>query len=50
MFTLIRHQDPTVAHILSHLVNLGFGSKSSFKNKCRVRARFGLENEVRLYL
>jgi len=31
-----------VAHILTPSVNLAFGSKSGFKNKCRARAGFGL--------
>jgi len=34
---------PTIAHILTHSVNLAFGSKSGFENKCQVRAcDFGL--------
>jgi len=31
-----------VAHILTPSVNLAFGPKSGFKNKCRVRPGFGL--------
>jgi len=31
-----------VAHILTPLVNLAFGPKSGFKNKCRTRAGFRL--------
>jgi len=31
-----------VAHILTHSVNLAFGPKLGFKNKCRSRAGFGL--------
>jgi len=42
MFTFLRHQYPAVAHILTHSVNLAFGPKSGFKNKCRARAGFGL--------
>jgi len=33
---------PAVAHILTHSVNLIFGPKSGFKNKCRAGAGFGL--------
>jgi len=33
---------PAVAHILTYLVNLAFGPKSGFKNKCRAWAGFGL--------
>ena len=33
---------PAVAHILTPSVNLAFGRKSGFKNKCRARAGFGL--------
>lgn len=40
MFTLLRHQYRAVAYILTHSVNLAFGPKSGFKNKCR--AEFGL--------
>jgi len=29
---------PHQAHILTHSVNLAFGPKSGFKNKCRARA------------
>ena len=32
MFSLLRHQYPAVAHILTHLVNLAFGPKSGLKN------------------
>jgi len=42
MFTLLRHQYPAVAHILTHSVNLAFGLKSGFKNKCQDRAGFRL--------
>jgi len=38
VMTLLRHQYPTVAHILTHSVNLTFSPKSGFKNKCRVQA------------
>ena len=31
-----------VAHALTPLVNLAFGSKSGFKYKCRARAGYGL--------
>jgi len=31
---------------LTHFVNLAFGRKSGFKNKCRAWARFGLQNEI----
>jgi len=31
MFTLLRHQHPTVAHTLIHSVDLVFGPKSGFK-------------------
>jgi len=39
-----------VAHILTPSVNLAFGSKSGFKNKCWARAGFGLQNEALLQL
>jgi len=32
----------TVAHISTSSVNLAFGAKSGFKNKCRAQAGFGL--------
>ena len=38
MFTLLVHQYPAVTRILIDSVNLVFGPKSGFKNKCRVRA------------
>ena len=41
MFTLLHHQYPAIAHILTHSVNLPFGPKSGFKNKCRARAGLG---------
>jgi len=39
-----------VAHILTPSENLAFGPKSGFKNKCRVRAGFGLQSEALLQL
>ena len=39
-----------VAHIVTPLVNLAFKSKSGFKNKCRTRAGFRLQNEALLQL
>jgi len=42
MFTLLRHQYPEVAHILSNYENMAFRAKLGFKNKCRARARFRL--------
>jgi len=50
MSTLLRYQYLAVAHILTQSVNLAFGPKSGFKNKCRARVRFGLRNEVHLQL
>jgi len=41
---------PAVAHILTHSVNLDFGPKSGFINKCRARVGFGLKNEAHLQL
>ena len=38
----------TVAHVLTHSVNLDSGPKSGFMNRCRTRA--GFANEVRLQL
>jgi len=38
MLTSLRHRYPAVAQILTHSVNLGFGPKSGFKNRCWVRA------------
>jgi len=35
-----------VAHILTPSVTLAFRPKSGFKNKCRARARFKLQNEA----
>jgi len=46
--TLLRHQYPTVAQILTHSVNLALGPKSGLKNKVRARTEFGLQNEARL--
>jgi len=40
---------PLVAPIFTHSVTFVFGPKSVFKNKCRPRARFGLQNESRLH-
>jgi len=34
--------DTTVAHILTHTVNLTFGPKSGLKNECQAQAGFGL--------
>jgi len=45
MFTLLRRQYPAVARVLTHSVNLVFGPKSGFKNKCQPRPGFGVENE-----
>jgi len=39
-----------VAHILTSSVNLAFGPQSGFKNKCRARAGFRLQNEALLQL
>jgi len=39
-----------VAHILTPSVNLVFRPKSGFKNKCRARAGFRLQNEALLQL
>jgi len=50
MFTLLRHQNPAVAQILTHSVNLAFEPKSSFKSECRARTGFRLQNETRLQL
>jgi len=50
MFILPRQQYPAVAHHLTHSVNLAFRPKSSFKNKCRARPEFGLQNEACLQL
>jgi len=47
MFNLLRHQYPTVAHILA-LTEFAFGPKPGFKNKCR--AGLGLQYEARLKL
>jgi len=45
---------PTVAHILTHSVNLTLGATSDFKNKCQartgVRDGLGFQNEPRLQL
>ena len=41
---------PAVAHISTDSVNLVFGPKSGFKNKCRTRDGFGLQNEAPLQL
>jgi len=46
MFTLLRHQNPAVVHILTQLVNLALGPKSGFTNNCWSRAGFGLQNEA----
>jgi len=35
--TLLRHQYVTVAHFLTHSVDLTFRPKSGFKKKCRAR-------------
>jgi len=35
---LLRHQNPAVANILTHSVNLAVGPKSGCRNKYRVRA------------
>jgi len=43
------HQLPAVADILTHSVNMAFGPKSAFKNKCRAQTRFGLQNEACLH-
>ena len=48
--SLLRHQYPTVAHILIHSVNLAFGPKSGFKYKCQTRAGFVGRNGARLQL
>jgi len=39
-----------VAHILTLSVNLAFRPKPGFKNKCRTRAGFRLQNEALLQL
>ena len=39
-----------VAHIVNPLVNLAFRPKSGFKNKCRTRAGFRLQNGALLQL
>jgi len=36
IFSLLRYRHPAVAHILTHSVNLSFGTKSGFKHKCHV--------------
>ena len=41
---------PCSSHILTYLVKVAFGPKSSFKNKCRARAGFELQNEAHLQL
>jgi len=46
MDTLLHNQYPAVAHILIHAVNLAFGPKSGFRNKCWAQAWFGLQNET----
>ena len=40
----------SVAHIVTPLVNSAFRPKSGFKNKCRARAGFRLQNEALLQL
>jgi len=40
----------TVAHISTPSVNLAFRPKSGFKNECRARAGFRLQNEAPLQL
>jgi len=48
VFSLLRHKYPAVAHILTQSVNLAFGTKPGFKNKCRTG--FGLQNEAEAHL
>jgi len=48
MLTLLLYQYNAVAHILLHLVNLAFGPKSGFKNKCPAQVGLGRQNEARL--
>jgi len=50
IFTLLRQQYPTDAHIFTHSANLAFWTKSGFKNEVRALARFGLQNEIRSQL
>ena len=42
IITLLRHQYPAVAHILTHSVCFAFGPKSGSKNICRARDGFRL--------
>jgi len=42
IISLLRHHYTTVAHILTHSVNLSFGPKSGFKIICQVAAGSGL--------
>jgi len=41
MFGLLRHTYPAFAQISTHSVNLSFGPKLGFKNKCQARTGFG---------
>ena len=42
MFTLLRHQFPAVAHVLTHLAILAFEPKSGFQYNLQARAGFEL--------
>jgi len=50
MFTLLRHQYFGVGHIFTHSVNMAFGPKSGFSDKCLARAGFRFQYEARLQL
>ena len=45
MFTLLRHQCPAEARILTHSVNAAFRPDWDFTNKCRPRTGLRFQND-----